>query len=345
MLTIDEIVFSSQKERGQGKEKISGILGGAGTYAAVGARLLLPQAEAKRVGWVVHLGHDFPKDVLTEIHPWGTHVKYIEKPERPTTRARNTYSGELRSFEFLTPKIQVDHTMLDGDLLQSQVFHIIGTPERCIDVVKGILEKRQGLLATKDKPCFVWEPMEHSCSPQNLPSFVEAMKCVNIFSPNEDEFAKLLGVELGQNQAIPQEFLNSQCTMLRLDGQLDAVVVRLGAEGVYVAQATRRRHFPAYHKPDGIVKRVVDVTGGGNAFLGGLCLGMVKNSLNPDLTQYESAAVFGTIAASFAIEQVGMPKLSWGIDGLEYWNGELVTDRIHTYLGSISVAPYKTTLG
>ena len=319
---------------------MSGILGGAGIYAIAGARLLLSPAEAKQVGGLVHMGHDFPKDIFTEIQAWGAHIKYVETPERPTTRAKNTYSGELRNFEFLTPKLQVDHTILDFELLQSQAFHIIGTPERCIDVVNGILIKRQKLPGTRENPCFVWEPMEHSCSPQNLPIFIKAMRLVNIFSPNEDEFAKLLDVEYRPAQAIPGNVLKSKCDKLRRDGELEAVVVRLGANGAYVAQSARHRHLPAYHKPYGAVTRVIDVTGGGNAFLGGYCLGMIQKPLRPDLTQYESAAVSGAIAASFAIEQIGMPKLSCGADGAELWNGEHVKERIHTYLDSILAATY-----
>ena len=302
----------------------------------MGARLLLSQAEAQQVGWVVHLGHDFPNVMLTEIYSWGTNARCIETLERPTTRARNTYSGELRAFEFLTPKIQVDHTMLDNVLLQSQTFHIIGTPKRCIEIVKGILSKRHEILEANEIPYFVWEPMEHSCLSQNLPVFLEAMRLVTIFSPNEDEFAKLLGIELGHDKAVADEVLTSRSEMLRLDGQLDAVVVRLGERGAYVAQSARHKHLPAYHKLYGTTKKVNDVTGGGNAFLGGFCLGLVKNTLSPDLTRHESAAVFGAIAASFAIEQIGMPKLGWAVDGAELWNGELVTQRIHTYIKSVS---------
>ncbi|KAL9103772.1 MAG: hypothetical protein Q9163_001231 [Psora crenata] len=335
MLTIDEIVFSDKVDNPKGKDDRFGILGGAGTYAIVGARLLLPQAKARQVGWVIHLGHDFPRDLLIEVCSWGTYAKVIDTPERPTTRARNIYFGELRHFEFLTPKLQIDHDMLDDKLLQSQTFHIIGTPKRCIDVVKGILAKRQEVTEAREDPYFIWEPMEHSCSPQNLPIFMEAMRLVNVFSPNEDEFAKLLGHTLEYGQEIPIEVLSVRSDMLRLDGSLDAIVVRLGPRGAYVAESTRHRHLAAYHTPARIGNRVVDVTGGGNAFLGGYCLGMVKETLSPELTQHESAAVFGTIAASFAIEQVGMPSLTFGLDGTELWNGERVTDRMSDYLADI----------
>jgi len=36
------------------------IAGGAGSYAAVGARIMSPSDLAPTVGWVVDAGHDFP---------------------------------------------------------------------------------------------------------------------------------------------------------------------------------------------------------------------------------------------------------------------------------------------
>lgn len=43
------------------------------------------------------------------------------------------------------------------------------------------------------------------------------------------------------------------------------------------------------------------------------------------------AAVWGSVAASYAIEQVGMPILTQESDG-ERWNGERVQDRVDEFL-------------
>lgn len=70
------------------------VLGGAGTFAAVGARLFLSTNDAKNVGLIVHEGGDFPIAVRNEIDSWGLGVKYIATPERNTTRGRNFYSQD-----------------------------------------------------------------------------------------------------------------------------------------------------------------------------------------------------------------------------------------------------------
>jgi sugar/nucleoside kinase (ribokinase family) len=82
--------------------------------------------------------------------------------------------------------------------------------------------------------------------------------------------------------------------------------------------------MPAYHET---AAKVIDPTGGGNGFLGGLAMGLVRGGTSPGVNNLEEAAVWGTISASFAIEQVGMPKLSHTSRG-ETWNGVRVQDRI-----------------
>ncbi|CAK7269236.1 hypothetical protein SEPCBS57363_003499 [Sporothrix epigloea] len=71
--------------------------------------------------------------------------------------------------------------------------------------------------------------------------------------------------------------------------------------------------------------RVVDPTGGGNAFLGGFAVAVARGK------SLDEAAAWGNIAASFAIEQVGMPVLGEDAKGRETWNGVRVDDRYAAY--------------
>ena len=77
-------------------------LGGAGTYATMGARLFRAQGDTSSVhyprdiGFVVHAGSDFPKDAKTELESWNTKSLIVQTPERLTTRGRNMYRGEVR---------------------------------------------------------------------------------------------------------------------------------------------------------------------------------------------------------------------------------------------------------
>jgi hypothetical protein len=91
-----------------------------------------------------------------------------------------------------------------------------------------------------------------------------------------------------------------------------------------------RQWMPAYHQDS---EKVVDPTGGGNGFLGGLAVGLVRNGgfqASHETGKLKEAAAWGSIAASFAIEQVGMPVL--GHDGQgETWNGVRVEERLSDF--------------
>lgn len=100
-----------------------------------------------------------------------------------------------------------------------------------------------------------------------------------------------------------------------------AVVVRCGAVGCFVLSRTTRRWLPACHTDS---SKVVDPTGGGNAFLGGLSVGLVRT----DFDVVESAR-WGSVAASYCIEQTGMPQLESSEP--EMWNGTNVLSRLAEY--------------
>ncbi|AEO66727.1 uncharacterized protein THITE_2115069 [Thermothielavioides terrestris NRRL 8126] len=76
---------------------------------------------------------------------------------------------------------------------------------------------------------------------------------------------------------------------------------------------------------DGAREKVVDPTGGGNTFLGGLAVALARGK------SIEEACVWGHVAASFAIEQVGFPVLSVDEEGRETWNGVRVEDRLREF--------------
>lgn len=70
----------------------------------------------------------------------------------------------------------------------------------------------------------------------------------------------------------------------------------------------------------------MDPTGGGNTFIGGLAIGLVRYKDN-----FVLAAAMGTVAASFAIEQIGIPTLAKKDGGRELWNGVEVQARMDEY--------------
>lgn len=173
------------------------------------------------------------------------------------------------------------------------------------------------------------------------------MAIVDIVSPNAEELA---GFFSGSKDVRTQsEMADRMMTSgVGRDGR-GALVVREGSEGATLYTKEWSVHLPAYHTK---ASAVVDPTGGGNAFLGGLimamsrkvepgigCLDEVLGDTLDCLLRCDSsagnllcAAIYATIAASYVIEQAGMPQLSVLEDGKqETVNGESFAIRLVRY--------------
>ena len=75
------------------KQPIYGIVGGAGTYAAIAARMFKPKEQSKLVGLIVHEGTDFPIAAKQQIGALSMHARFIERTGSNTTRGSNVYDA------------------------------------------------------------------------------------------------------------------------------------------------------------------------------------------------------------------------------------------------------------
>ncbi|KAF2821181.1 Ribokinase-like protein [Ophiobolus disseminans] len=326
MFIIDEIEFPPPKP----PEK--DILGGAGSYSALGARIFSPAPKSKSVGWIVDCGSDFPLELREFIAQWETGVVIRETPDRLTTRGWNGYGEhEHRAFKYMTPKLRLDHqALVDTPLLWSKSFHLICSPLRCIDLVENILalRKKASKSAPNASPLFIWEPVPDLCVPEEYENCLKALKCVDIVSPNNGELGGFFGKDTMNKDHVKYRLIESLCNRwlesgIGADGG-GGIVVRCGKDGCLMTRREMCSWMPAYHQS---AEKVVDPTGGGNGFLGGLAVGLVRGGEMPGVHNLSQAVVWGSIAASFAIEQVGMSVLKKSGDG-ETWNGVKVQDRL-----------------
>ncbi|GAB0132668.1 hypothetical protein EsDP_00001097 [Epichloe bromicola] len=379
MLIIDDIEFRPPTP------PVRDILGGAGTYAALGARLFSQPPLSRSIGWVVDKGSDFPTRVSEIIDCWDTGAVIREDHHRLTTRGWNGYVGsdDTRLFQYKTPKRRLTANDITSDLLLSKSFHLICSPTRCQELIIDIISRRKAATPRNGiytKPLFIWEPVPDLCTPDELLNCTNALRLVDVCSPNHSELAGFMGdngldPETGEVSALSVERACEQL-LASMPLQSYALVIRVGKEGCYIARnggrkrrdkpgnsANQRkthihgglqpdtdmealfagllqdedgaiareeievdpgteRWIPAYHKDK---LKVVDPTGGGNAFLGGLSVALARGE------KLEDAVAWGSVAASFAIEQVGMPNLQTNIDGVETWNGEQVSERLDDF--------------
>ena len=89
----DEIEYTNSGERRES------VIGGAGTYAAIGALLVAGAEQSDSVGWIVDMGRDFPTQFKQVIESWRTSCLLREDKGRLTTRAWNGYGpGDHRGW-------------------------------------------------------------------------------------------------------------------------------------------------------------------------------------------------------------------------------------------------------
>ncbi|KAL1305296.1 hypothetical protein AAFC00_002200 [Neodothiora populina] len=330
MFIIDDI-YPSPSEADQTPRL--NVIGGAGTYSAIGARVLSPPPLSSRVGWIVDCGTDFPDSIRTEIAKWDTGV-LMRQRDGLTTKGWNGYgANEHRAFKYLTPKLRLTHLDPSPELLSAKSFHLICSASRSIELVEGVLERRGSALGQGlPRPLFIWEPVPDLCVPSELNNTIEALKYIDVISPNHAELASLFAADANAADGHVDKAVVEECSKRLLEGitRSDgnnapahklAVVVRSGRDGCYVRTSGNAIWFPAFHTDS---SKVIDPTGGGNGFLGGLAVGLVRSG-----GDVYTAALWGNVAASLAIEQVGVPVLGPGAaDGKETWNGVVAEERL-----------------
>lgn len=236
---------------------------------------------------------------------------------------------KAKTFRYITPPLVVSPTDVGATpLIGSSAFHFFETPEGIEEKVPLLLSMRKQFLSedrTLERPLIVWEPKAKSCFPGNLSACLKAARHVDLFSPNELEMASLFesATSTGCNPSTTERYAATFLEAGVGHSSDGSIVIRAAERGCLVAsRSIGSVWLPAFYS--GKTEKVIDTTGGGNAFLGGFIVGWHENKSVVD------AATYGNVAASFALEQVGLPTLVGQGEG-EICNGVNVRDRLRQY--------------
>lgn len=300
MFIIDDI-------RLEDGEEMRGLIGGGGTYVVAGARLWLSGAQ---VGMIIDVGNDWEADWTASLQELDVTLHMRRDDLRKTTRAWNYYGpAEVRGFGYSTERKRIHPKDLHdiGWLQTTRALHFVCSPSRA----NTIMDQLEECLGEKLQDLWtIWEPIPDSCTPDNWDECKKAMKRVSIISPNHDEAAAFIGIK---QDTIELTVINKVIDAFLLELEGGVIVLRCAHKGAYVANKMERRRIPAYYESEGGRHyKIVDVTGGGNSFLGGYMAGLIET--NRDIFR---AAVYGNVSASFNIEQYGLPQRD-----NKGWNGD-----------------------
>jgi len=273
-LIIDDIVFPDGRTA-------MGVLGGGGPQTAFGMKLW-----AEQVGLVGGVGHDLPAEALAWLQSSGLDTTGLRSSTQwPTPRAWQILEADGRRTQVWRvhgPAIgaQLGRRLenLPDSYRQARGFHLGLHPEDPdLDFIKAL--RTHGAIVSI-------EPFRPAVRPLAEAELRALLSAGQIFSPNDEEAASLVG---------PAEPLELIRRLVAAGAEM--VALRQGERGAIVHRAGTGEtwHIPAFET------QVIDPTGAGNAFCGGFLAGWVQTS---DL---RLAGLYGAVAASFLVEQVGLP--------------------------------------
>ena len=125
---------------------------------------------------------------------------------------------------------------------------------------------------------------------------------VDILLPNQTEAAILCGLPV-RDRAEAQA-----AARLLLEQGPQAVIVKLGAQGVLIADSTGTRHIPGWNV------RAVDTTGAGDCLAAGIAVALIQGKTVPE------AVAFANLAAALSTTKAGAQNSLPSLDEVEAWH-------------------------
>lgn len=253
-----------------------GCLGGGSVHAVMGMRVW-----SENVGLIGNIGNDFPPDLMEKLTAI-MDVRGLAKHDVPTARAWQLFEidGTRTEIfrtdfdEFLKMETEMNDISVEFENLQG--VHLLAK----IDDIPSWLQ----YFKDRGDPLILWEPWALDCKKENLPKLIDILPEIDCLSPNLDEARSFLGKQ--DVDDLLDEFLELGARK---------VAIREGADGSDYADVEGNRiKVPAVW-----VEELVDQTGAGNAYCGGLVVGLATRKEPRD------ALCCAAVSASFPLEQFG----------------------------------------
>jgi sugar/nucleoside kinase (ribokinase family) len=255
------------------------LLGGSAAHFSMSARLFTD------VHLVAIVGEDFPQRHIRLLKQKGINLSSLTEGKGKSFRWEGEYKkGDLNTALTLATELGV---LVGFD-------PVIGQHQRQIpNVFLANLDPdiQWGLLKMMDKPQLVGLDSMNLWINHKLKSLLRLMKKVDLFVANDGEARALTGED---------NLIKAAQRLRRMGPRL--VVVKKGEHGVLFYSDEFMFSFPAYP-----VDKVVDPTGAGDTFAGGL-MGYLSKVGRIDAAALKKAVIYGTTLASYNVAGFGMSK-------------------------------------
>jgi cytidine kinase len=269
---IDDIITAQSEARN--------VLGGSASYASIAAGLF------DRVNLVGIVGDDFPQEYLAlykkknvdlsglEIVPCGKTFRWTGK-YHPDFDVRETLSISLNVFETFRPKIPDNYRKTPYVLLSNI------DPELQLSVLDQVQRPKFTAADTMD----LWINLKRD----KVKALIER---VDLIVMNEQEAV----CYTGQSNVI-------RAGKLLLKHGVKYAIIKKGSHGAVLFSKRGVFQAPAYP-----IETVVDPTGAGDCFIGGL-MGYLSKAGRHDLDAVKKGVVYGTVIAASSVEGFSLNRL------------------------------------
>lgn len=262
--------------------KAENVVGGAATYFALSASFFAP------VAMVAVVGEDFPTAELDFLKSRGIDISGIEIAKGGRTfrwsgryhenmNLRDTLDLQLNVFADFSPKLPGSYRDSDYCFLAN---------------INPSLQL--GVLDQLNKPHLVGADTMNFWIETTRPELEKLLHKVEILTINDEEAGQLSGehnIVLAARKIISMGPKH--------------VIIKRGEYGALHFSADSIFAVPAYP-----LENVVDPTGAGDTFAGGLMGSLASAGSNPPTSQHiRQAIAYGTVMASFVVEDFGFARL------------------------------------
>lgn len=288
-MAFDEIVTSSANS---GK-----VIGGAATYISYSSSFFTDDIYVSSI-----IGKDFPLSFLDEMNGRGISTDMIEISNENKSffwkgeykndfNTRITHNTQLNALEYYKPNL--NSVSLDFDLV------MLGNldPNIQMDI----------LLQVQNEEKFVVIDTMNYWIEKTEKKLFEVINKSNLVVVNDEESRML-----GKSDSL------QKCAESIMNCGPNYVIIKKGSDGAELFSKYRKTSIPAF-----AMSKVVDPTGAGDCFVGGVC-GYLSSRPKIDFTDLHNSMIYGTVIASFCIEE-------FGLAGLQKISIENIDKRIKTF--------------
>jgi sugar/nucleoside kinase (ribokinase family) len=276
ILVVGSVAFDSvETPFGKAEE----VLGGSGTYFSTAASFFT------EVSLVAAIGEDFPAEHLDFLERRGIDLQGVHASPGKTFRWKGRYGFDLNEAQTLETHLNVFETfrprLASGHEHSEFVFLANIDPELQLEVLQQV--QRPRLVACDTMNFWIAGKRE---------ALIRTLAHVDLLVINEGETRQL---------ANEPNLVKAARTILAMGPRI--LVVKRGEYGVLMATEHSLFSIPAYP-----LEAVFDPTGAGDTFAGGM-MGYLANCKDLSEASLRKAIVFGTIMASFNVEEFSLNRL------------------------------------